>query len=380
MKALILFCCMALMACSSASPVEFVFDSGAEPEDSSVADSGSNQDSAIPIHDSQVTHDSTVAKDSAVIDSTVPADTSTADTATVDSAMDATVLFDSAGLPYQMGITYNGGPVMTGLPVVYFLWYGDWSNNTATSILPTLMANLSAGTSMPGQQYLNIVTTYYDIGTDGGLDYLTGKFTFGGSTFIPATQTLLQESDIGALTANYAASAGLTPAQIGNGIFFVLTASDIQQQAPFGSFCNDFCGWHNTQNLLDQDGGNLLSTQVYAFVGDPDTQCPTGCEQSAHLGMSVSPNGNPGADGMASVIMHELAESLTDPQLNAWTDFYGEIGDVCAWTFGTVYTTSNGAQANIKIGSEDYLLQQLLDNATGNCVMAEPLPKTVNGL
>lgn len=31
-----------------------------------------------------------------------------------------------------------------------------------------------------------------------------------------------------------------------------------------------------------------------------------------------SPNNNAEADGMASIIAHELAESVTDPQINAW--------------------------------------------------------------
>jgi hypothetical protein len=36
-----------------------------------------------------------------------------------------------------------------------------------------------------------------------------------------------------------------------------------------------------------------------------------------------------------------------------------ENADKCAWTFGTTYTTSSGAQANINIGGQDYLIQQV---------------------
>ena len=31
-----------------------------------------------------------------------------------------------------------------------------------------------------------------------------------------------------------------------------------------------------------------------------------------------SPNNNAEADGMASIISHELTEAVTDPELNAW--------------------------------------------------------------
>ena len=34
------------------------------------------------------------------------------------------------------GIEYHGGPVMLSSHNVYFIWYGNWSGNTATTILP----------------------------------------------------------------------------------------------------------------------------------------------------------------------------------------------------------------------------------------------------
>ena len=62
---------------------------------------------------------------------------------------------------------------------------------------------------------------------------------------------------------------------------------------------------------------------------------------------------------MASILAHELEEAVTDPDLNAWFDSAGaENGDKCAWTFGTTYTTSNGALANVHWGSRDYLIQR----------------------
>ena len=52
----------------------------------------------------------------------------------------------------------------------------------------------------------------------------------------------------------------------------------------------------------------------YAFVGNPD-RCPVAC-----AAQTTGPNGNAGADGMASIIAHELEEAVTDPDLNAWYD------------------------------------------------------------
>ena len=81
---------------------------------------------------------------------------------------------------------------------------------------------------------------------------------------------------------------------------------------------------------------------------------------------TTGPNGNAGADGMASVLAHELEEAATDPDLNAWYDRRGyENADKCAWTFGAEYTAANGTRANMHLGSRDFLIQQNWVNASG---------------
>src|SRR5262249_39939970 len=84
-----------------------------------------------------------------------------------------------------------------------------------------------------------------------------------------------------------------------------------------------------------------------------------------------SPNGSPGADGMVSVIAHELEESTSDPQLNAWYDssLY-ENADKCAWTFGATFTSSNGAIANMMLNGREYLVQQnWVNSGAGSCAV-----------
>jgi hypothetical protein len=81
--------------------------------------------------------------------------------------------------------------------------------------------------------------------------------------------------------------------------------------------------------------------------------------------MQQAPNGNVGADGMASIIAHELAEAASDPDLNAWYDRRGyENADKCAWTFGTTSGTS-GAKYNVELGTRKFLIQQNWVNASG---------------
>jgi hypothetical protein len=385
-----LICCA---ACSGSSATkENESDSSLPLEDSdiqqydgsnSIVDTGSADSSVIDTGspDSYVMVDSGIKdssiSDTSVFDSAGP-DTSVADSGVVDSSLpdsetDATMPFDGG----DNGIEYHGGQVMTGIPNVYFLWYGDWNNNTATTILPRLMNNLSSAAYVSGNEYMNIATTYYDV-VGGIKSSLSGKFNFAGSWSIPATITALNDvypnNDTEAVAFAFATNQGFTIDEMTDDIFFVLTAPNITESASFGSFCVDYCGWHKGADFTASPNNSFK----WAFVGDPDTQCPLGCEPNMLLNeaVSISPNNNPGADAMASVIMHELFETLTDPvPLTGWyhNNAAGEIGDLCAWKFGTTYTLLNGGIANINIGGNDYLLQQMWSNSNGGyCTMSLP--------
>jgi len=56
--------------------------------------------------------------------------------------------------PGNNGISYHGGPVMLGTTNVYYIWYGNWSGNSATTILTDLASSIG------GSGYFNINTTY----------------------------------------------------------------------------------------------------------------------------------------------------------------------------------------------------------------------------
>ena len=91
----------------------------------------------------------------------------------------------------------------------------------------------------------------------------------------------------------------------------------------------------------------------------------------------VGPNGPSPADGMVSIIAHELAEVVTDPYADAWYDAAGlENADKCIWVFGgdaQTYRAPNGALANVQLGGRDYLLQanwKLDGRGGGRCSMS----------
>jgi len=240
------------------------------------------------------------------------------------------------------GINYHGGPVMLGTTNAYYIWYGDWAGNSAVSILTDLMNNIG------GSAYYNINTTYYD----GANRHVSNAVHLAGSTTDGYSKgTALTDANIQTIVSS-AISSGKLPKD-NNGVYFVLTSADVNATS---GFCTQYCGWHTHANITG------LGDIKYSFVGNPD-RCPSAC-----AAQTTSPNGNAGADGMASIISHELEEAVTDPDLNAWYDRRGaENADKCAWTFGTTYA-SGGGLANMKLGSRDFLIQRNWVNAgSGLC-------------
>jgi hypothetical protein len=240
------------------------------------------------------------------------------------------------------GISYHGGPVLTGQKNVHYIWYGNWTGNSATTLLTHLAQNIG------GSAYFNINTTYYNAsGT-----HVSNSVTYAGSTTDNYSQgTSLSDAAVEAVVAR----ANPTDS---NGIYFVLTSADVSETS---GFCNVYCGWHNNAAI------NGLDIK-YAFVGNAD-RCPSACSAQ-----TTSPNNNVGADAMASLISHELEEAVTDPDGNAWYDSrFQENGDKCAWTFGTESNASNGSHYNVTLGGTEYLIQQNWVNASGGyCAMHYP--------
>lgn len=243
------------------------------------------------------------------------------------------------------GISYHGGPVILGKTNAYYIWYGNWSGNSAATIL----ANL--GQSIGGSPYFNINTTYYD----GSNSHVSNAVALANSANDSYSQgTALSDSGVQAVVSSAISSGRLPPDT--NAVYFVLTSADVNETS---GFCTQYCGWHTHGTIAGLD-------IKYSFVGNPD-RCPSACEAQ-----TTSPNGNAGADGMASIIAHELEEAVTDPDLNAWYDTRGrENADKCAWTFGTTSTAANGSLYNVTLGGLNYLIQQNWVNASGGfCAMS----------
>ncbi len=256
------------------------------------------------------------------------------------------------------GIEYHGGPVMLGPHDVYLIWYGNWTGNTSTAILPDFISGLN------GSSYFNTNTTYGNNTTT-----IANTVTLAGQTFDHYSQTASLGSTGVRAVVNLALTSGALPFD-SNGIYLVLTSPDVTE----GQFCLQqpnvgYCGYH-THSLF---GGSDIK---FGFIGDPATQCPS----TAALRCSMqgnSPNGNEGADAMASIIAHELNETVTDPDAaTGWfhVSLTGEVGDLCNTTFINSFVTGNGSNANLTLGARNFFIQSNWVNAPpGFCAMGMPV-------
>jgi hypothetical protein len=245
-------------------------------------------------------------------------------------------------------IQYHGGPIIAGQTNVYYIWYGTWDSNSV-GLLENLAQYIGAS------PYYHINTTYYS-SANGVTTPVTPKVVFAGHAIDNYSQgKSLSDSAVQAVVSHAISSGQLVKDT--NGVYFVLTASDVKETS---GFCSQYCGWHTHATVLGAD-------IKYAFVGNPATQCPSSCAQLT----SSSPNGNIGADAMASIVAHELEESVTDPDLNAWYDKRGsENADKCAWTFGTTSPSTNGSPYNVQLNGIDYLIQQnWVNSGSGYCAL-----------
>ncbi len=262
------------------------------------------------------------------------------------------------------GIAYHGGPLMLNTPNIYFIWYGCWqfSGQTCTpshssdgqgtvSLVNTFFGSLG------GSGYELINSTYFD----GSNNYVSGNVNTAASAQDNYSQgKRLSDSKVRAVVSR-AINNGSVPSD-SNGLYFVLTSSDVSETS---GFCSSYCGWH--------DHTTMNGTDIkFSFVGNPD-RCPRACEDQ-----TTSPNGNSGADGMVNIMAHEQEEAISDPDLNAWYDSAGEENaDKCAWRFGPTKTAGNGSLYNETIGGLNWLVQMNWQNACGGgCAQSGTLHQT----
>ena len=255
------------------------------------------------------------------------------------------------------GIFYHGGPLILNTKVVAIYWAastiyagGPTPGTTGTgaqdgSLVGFFLSNLG------GSPYFNINTTYFD----GSGNHVVNSVAYTGfwaaNTNVPASGSSVSDAAVQAQVISGFTSGNLTFDP--NTLYEVFSGPGVNLGGGFGT---QYCAYHGHFSWNGNDVKYSVMPHDYDF--------PTAC-----AALNGSPNNDFAADAEVNTLAHETEETTTDEDLNAWYDRRGnENADKCAWNFGSTFTTSNGATANIQVGSKNFLVQQnWINSGSGGC-------------
>ncbi len=247
----------------------------------------------------------------------------------------------------SMPLTYHGGPVMTSAKTYAIFWIPSKLQNGAATSLPAHYQSVQTSllSLYPGHSLDNNNTQYYQTSKSGFFyftNYVQNTGSFAGSYVdtnpYPASgcydsataYNCITDAQVQAEIQRVITLNGWTPNI--DTMFFLYTSSGEGSCAGGSCAYSDYCAYHG---YFDNPSGAPV---IYGNEPYADTNY---CQVSG----TPSPNGDAAADAAATVTSHELTEAITDPELNAWygQDLSDEIGDKCAWNYGT---NTWGSQAN----------------------------------
>ena len=254
-------------------------------------------------------------------------------------------------------VKYHAKGTVIVNPNIYLIWYGSWDLNSCSepsgttstvSITKDLISNLG------DSSWNNINTTFYQK-IKGEKTFVSSAIRYSGCTVDSASLGTNLDAVGGAQVSDVVSRAikNRSLPSDEQGVYLVLTSSDIS----VAGFLTQFCGYHSSF-------ATPKAAIKYGFIGDPSANLASCAAQRL-----VSPNNNPAADAMASIIAHEVVEAISDPEGLSWFDKAGyENADKCAWRFGTATKIANGSFMNMTLGQRPYLIQQNVAANTNTCL------------
>ncbi len=105
----------------------------------------------------------------------------------------------------------------------------------------------------------------------------------------------------------------------------------LDTRRPRSGSASQYCAWHSYISC-----GGIITQFAFFYNIDQDLGCDP--EDTNHLHSQ-------GASALVNVLAHEIIETITDPQLISWMDYYGEeISDKCAWRFALPWVSLSNNQ------------------------------------
>lgn len=279
----------------------------------------------------------------------------------------------------QQPIVDNGGPVMHGpIQAILIFWLPPglhYDTNTNSSAGDTKYENTLSSffTDLSGSTYFSLLTQYpgscgvpQQQNCFGGISAraIVDPMPYGhtGDLSDALTDQNIRDEITRLINDPNNQLSGFDPLSTE---FFVFTAAHVQ-------ICNPSIGCSFHLNGFDIGGW----CAYHAFSGDfayavmpQDDSLGIGC----HSGVNHSPHGRI-ADREIVAVSHELFESVSDPQGNAWINGDSqEIGDNC--NQNTSATAPDGS--NVTLNGKPYVVQEMWSNNDDACVLGTSF--TVSG-
>jgi hypothetical protein len=287
--------------------------------------------------------------------------------------------FAGTALASGGNLLYWGGPVMATNTTYAIYWLGGGTVSSGyENAINTFFSNVAAAQNATNDVYAVDTQYYGPTGADVANQSSVGGSTLDTTNAIPnhcsaeyagtgvnVTGGCVTDADIQAEVSRMVQANGWTPSS--NALFFVFTPNNVGSCFDTSSgqcAYTYYCAYHSNYT----DGSNrevLYANMPYSLNAGALGACDSG----------EYPNGNQAADDTINLISHEHNEAITDPLGNAWYDSSGnEIGDKCAWNFGSGPYPSTGAsstsQYNQTIGTGNYYVQQEWSNASSGCQLS----------
>ncbi|MGH7138667.1 MAG: hypothetical protein ACREHD_23220, partial [Pirellulales bacterium] len=233
----------------------------------------------------------------------------------------AAIRFERLEARELLTVTYNGGALLTNVEAQAVYLGSQWSTNSSLQSQATAT-----------DQYLSTLVggSYMDMLNNAGYGVGRGTSTTGVvdnisiSTSIALNDSQIQ-SDLATMISN-----GQVQTPDANRLYMVYVEPSIVVQMGSATSQTSFLGYHGAF----ADGNSVIHYAVMPYPGAPN---PTPSSQ----GFSSAFN------ELTAVSSHELAEAVTDPNVNystlGWYDYQqnGEIGDLAVGHYATI-TGTNG--------------------------------------